>query len=112
MSDSLEGLVKKIKNGEDVSNIVNENNKKGVDEKSKPPKNSRKIANNSFESLMRNADRLDNYDNDYRKYHGIGKDKIKGYDPNKPFQPVGTSFFGLVKVLVIFYIGIYIISKF
>lgn len=97
MSDSLESLVKRIKAGENVSNIVNKTNKEIVSEKSKPSENNRSIANNSFKSLMKNADRLDSYG----KYNDI----------DKPFVEVGTSFLGLVKVLVVLFLGVYLISK-
>ncbi|WP_087543832.1 hypothetical protein [Acinetobacter sp. WCHA29] len=111
MSNSLEDLVNKIKSGEDLSNISCNNEKEIVKEKSSHSTNIRSIENNSFESLMKNSDKLDHYDDSYKRYHGIGRDKIKGYDPDNPLEEVGTSFLGLVKVLVIFFIGIYLISK-
>ena len=111
MSNSLEDIVTKIKAGEDFSNIYSNNEIEIIKEKSSHAASNHSKKNNNFESIMRNSDRLDHYDDSYKRYHGVDRDEIKGYDPDNPLEEVGTSFLGLVKVLVIFFIGLYLISK-
>ena len=45
---------------------------------------------NLFE-LLNDADRIKHYDDSYSRYHGLKSDDIKGYDPDHPFQEVGTN---------------------
>lgn len=66
---------------------------------------------NNFFTLLDTADRIKHYDDSYSRYHGLKSDDIKGYNPDKPLEEVGTDVRHVLVILGIFFLIFLVINK-